>query len=61
MEEDPNSFKKYRRTKILTEEELHHLKERVQSFLNEITFELYIVAFSKLHCARKSSIICFYL
>ena len=52
MEEDPNSFKKYRRTKILTEEELHHLKERVQSFLNEIKFELYIVAFSKL-CSQE--------
>ena len=52
MEEDPNSFKKYYWTKILTEEELHQLKERVQSFLNEIKFELYIVGFSKL-CSQK--------
>ena len=43
--------------KILTEDELYQLKERVQSFLNEIKFELYIVGFSKL-CSQ-SSIICF--
>ena len=53
MEEDPNPFKKYSDwTKILTEEELHQLKERVQSFLNEIKFKLYIVALSKL-CSQK--------
>ena len=47
MEEDPNPFKKYSEwTKILTEEELHQLKERVQSFLNEIKFEL-------LYCSLK--------
>ena len=49
MEEDPNPFKKYSEwTQILTEDELYQLKERVQSFLNEIKLELYIVGFSKL-------------